>query len=225
MANDMVRVDEELNSKLDNYVDMIKNNGGKASKKGLVNDLLADFFKDRILTNDFIELDRPFYINLKELFENKIVTATLNSPIHDFDNIAVIKKIPNDLDTFNKEYDSYCYENIKNAHRGCFLYHDILFENGGVKEAYDLLLVFDYSVAPESLKISCITLDDLAFLYNDFEDISKFLESKELFKNDFHNYCRGKMFLDDFMEKYTEVIERFTFRRIKEQFQYFSEKY
>lgn len=54
--------------------------------------------------------------------EKRIVKATAEKPIQDLNNYAVVKKVSNNLDLFDKELKSYCYEHNKNMHRGIFIY-------------------------------------------------------------------------------------------------------
>ena len=49
----------------------------------LVESLLEDFFKDKILENDFIDLPKPYYFNMNELRTEGIVKATSVKPIKD----------------------------------------------------------------------------------------------------------------------------------------------
>lgn len=116
-----------------------------------------------ILTNDFITLEKPFYFNWQELQEKRIVKATTEKPFHDINNYTVVKKVPNNLDLFNKELKSYCYENNPNHHRGVFIYPKPVLQETTlkIKEVLVYTLLFNYKPNSNELDVSLIDIKEI----------------------------------------------------------------
>lgn len=136
-------INEEIYNKAKRYAELT----GKTAV-GVIEDILADFFKNTILTNTYLELNKPFYISDKELglhdldglLINHDITedeydrlkrtstfkASLKLPeINEYNRYHIIKKIPNNLDSFNEKYNKFCYGNNPNRHKGVYLQHKI----------------------------------------------------------------------------------------------------
>lgn len=157
-----VKIDNKLNEKLNNYSGLTG-----STKTDIVNTLLNDFFKNKIVSNDYITPPNLFYFNMKEL-NNKVTEATEIKPIKELENNYIIKKIPNNLDNFNKKYNSYCYENNKNIHRGILFYPNIVINNDLetwqtdiIKDINYLIFIFDYNAIENKLNIGLINFKDL----------------------------------------------------------------
>ena len=55
-------------------------------------------------------LDELYYFNFDKLINEGTVEATLEIPIINFENIYILKKVPNNLDKINKEYKTYSFK-------------------------------------------------------------------------------------------------------------------
>lgn len=148
-----VKIDNQLNDKLNNYCAVTG-----STKTDIVNNLLRGFFNNKIVSNDYITLDKPFYFNMNDLKENKEIKATQKQPLTDKENIYIINKIPNNLDSFNKEFKSYCFDDIKCNHRGIFIKPNIMFDNKGNYNGQInyLITAYDYDVINNSLTIGLL---------------------------------------------------------------------
>lgn len=155
----------ELVNKLSSYCSLIG-----IDRTKFISEVLSERLEGLIVTNDFITLEEPFYFNWQELKEERIVKATAEKPIQDLNNYAVVKKVPNNLDLFNKELKSYCYENNKNMHRGLFIYPVPVFEESTLtlENILAYTLLFNYKTNSNELEISLIDFNELN-LYIDFK--------------------------------------------------------
>ena len=172
-----VKIDNKLNEKLNNYSGLTG-----LTKTGIVNNLLNDFFKNKIVTNTYIKPPNLFYFNLKELMKDKTIKANDIEPIKELEHNYIIKAIPNNLDTFNKNYNSYCFNNNKNIHRGLLFWPKIIINNDEdlwlkefIKDVKYFIFIFDYNNIKNNLNIGLIDLKDLDLYLN--------IENKEIIKN------------------------------------------
>ena len=110
-----VGITPELKDKVNKFCS-VKGN----TKNKLINDLLTEFFNNKIVSNDFIKLDTPYYFNIKELLSKKNVNATTTKPTSKFNEHIKIVNVPNNLDSYNKNYNSYCY-GTPNQHKGILI--------------------------------------------------------------------------------------------------------
>lgn len=145
----------------------------------LVETLLSDFFKDKVLDNTFIELPEPVYFNIMELKEEGIVKASPIKPIKELENIYILFNVPNNLDSFNTEINSYCYENNFNLHRGYY-----------VTSVFDekLELVFNYNSKNNKLEIAISNDRDLYFSLEQEEEKEKLITEKEFYVPELDSY-------------------------------------
>lgn len=158
------------------------------TKNKLLNDLLQDFFNNKIVSNDFIKLDTPYYFNIQDLLNNKSVIATTTKPTSKFNEYIKIVNVPNNLDSYNKKYNSYCYD-APNQHKGIIInslldanhenlfIHYLGFEFNKISDP-------DYKIImnkQDTLKISLINENDLLnFLDMDkHKDLLKEFKAKE----------------------------------------------
>ena len=169
--------DPELINKLSSYCSLIG-----IDRTKYISGVLAKELEGLIVTNDFITLEEPFYFNWPELKEKRIVKAT-EKPIQDINNYAVVKKVANNLDTFNKEFRTYCYENNKNIHRGLFIYPVPVFEESTLtlEEVRAYILLFNYKPNSNELEVSLI----------DFNEVDSYIDLKiqaEVYKKVFDKF-------------------------------------
>ena len=147
------------------------------SRVKLVEDLLEEFFKDLILTNDFIDLPKPYYFNMKELRKTGIVKATSVKPIKELENTFILLNVPNNLDSFNAEGNSYCFEDNPNLHRGYYFYTD-----------YKIDLVFSYNSASAELEIAISNDRDIYFTLEQKEEKEKLITEEEIYIPELDSY-------------------------------------
>ena len=96
-----IGITPELKEKVNKFCS-VKGN----TKNKLFNDLLEDFFNNKIVSNDYINLETPFYFNIQDLLNNKIVMATTTKPTSKFNEYIKIVNVPNNLDQYNKQFNS-----------------------------------------------------------------------------------------------------------------------
>ena len=98
----------ELINRLSSYSELIE-----VDRTKLVSSLIAEALEGRILNNDFIDLDRPYYFNYHKLIHEGTAEATTEKPVIDSDKLFILKKVPNNLDRPNKTYGTYSYSEDK----------------------------------------------------------------------------------------------------------------
>ena len=148
----------ELINKLSSYCSLIG-----IDRTKYISEVLNKELEGLILTKDFITLEKPFYFNWPELEEKGIVTATTEEPIQDLDKCYLVKKVPNNFDSFNKEFRTYCFKDNVQLHRGIYFYPKPVFYRSSYdfKELLVYPLYFNYNAAANSLEISLIKINEL----------------------------------------------------------------
>lgn len=163
-------IEESLVEKTKQYKELT----GTSTVK-LIEELLTDFFNNTFLTNDFIEPEEPFYFNVKDLLANYKVKATNEKPI--VNDYVKVKKVPNNLDDFDKELKKYCYGSSE-QHLGVFTWCkvnlNLLKLNKSNIMYFDLL--FKYNSKKEELFISIININDLSDNFHKLQDLFKYNE-------------------------------------------------
>jgi len=172
----------ELINKLSSYCSLIG-----IDRTKFISEVLSKELEGLILTKEFIPLEEPFYFNWPELEEKGIVTATTEEPIQDLDKCYLVKKVPNNFDSFNKEFRTYCYKKNINIHRGIYFYPKPVFFRSSYdfKELLVYPLYFNYNAAANSLEISLIKINELDNYINFkemaeediFKDLKYYLEN------------------------------------------------
>ena len=170
--NIQIPITPDLKKKIKSYCKL-----SKTSQNKFIESLINNFFKNKILSNDFIKLDKPFYFNLNELIYNKCVSCSTETPPNEFENYYTIDKIPNNLDKYDPEYKTFCYNNNVSKHKGIIIN---CFEINNKLNYY--YLIFELRGCPfeYKLKISLIKPNEL--IYNNFdlsEDMNILKELKE----------------------------------------------
>lgn len=205
----------EVDKKIDDYSSLIG-----VTKTGLLVDLIEDFFKDKVVNKEFIVPEKPFHFNMNELLENGTVRASTNAPSREFKKYYTVKKISNNLDSFDAELKSYCYDGNINFHRGIFIYYFLS------QEAKPVPLVFDYDVEANEIIISLIRLSELRNFIDTDEDVEtiegiikdvkyateRYMEvrAKDL---DFTDGSKDSQFYIEFITSISEVIEDYEGRK------------
>lgn len=213
MKNDSkIRINKELHEKLNSYLKLInkEREGNKIKQPDVVNKLLDDFFEGKVLTNTFIELDQPFYFNMNTLTKQKYVEATEIQPIKDLSNVAILHKIPVNLDEFNKEHGTYCFNGNPELHRGIYTLHTCIIDETIISRVENTFLVFQYDIKKNSLEISSVDAKDLDLYIDDHEVLNSLFDEIKEFES--------KVNLDDVANvdaifESMEVMEMFSFRK------------
>ena len=213
MKNDSkIRINKELHKKLNSYLKLInkEREGNKIKQPDVVNKLLDDFFEGKVLTNTFIELDQPFYFNMNTLTKQKYVEATEIQPIKDLSNVAILHKIPVNLDEFNKEHGTYCFNGNPELHRGIYTLHTCIIDETIISRVENTFLVFQYDIKKNSLEISSVDAKDLDLYIDDPEVLNSLFDEIKEFES--------KVNLDDVANvdaifESMEVMEMFSFRK------------
>lgn len=131
----------------------------------LVEKLLSDFFNKIKLTNDYIYIDEIYYFNFKKLIENREVKASKNKLSDNLKETFIVKKIPNNLDEFDKTHNTFCYNGIPEKHLGIYSYN--LFISKSTFKDTELLqkyILFDYNEKTKELILKLVDLTDITLL-------------------------------------------------------------
>lgn len=108
----------DLVNKLNDYSKLIG-----VDRTKIVSSLIAEALEGRILTNTFIDLDRPYYFDFHKLIHEGIAEATTEKPVIKPEKIFILKKVPNNLDVKNMKYGTYSFnENKPSFHKGIYYY-------------------------------------------------------------------------------------------------------
>lgn len=248
----MVRLKEE---KIGKYKKVYKDSGVGRFKPDLVNklsyystlidkdrlkivtELIEKELEGKVVTNDFIVPDKPFYFNFEELLENNTVIATTEKPSSDLYKQLIVKKIPNNLDTFKEGNNTYCYDNNSKLHRGIIHFSYKTTVKYEKEKGYDserdevktititknivkaVFLIFNYDVHNEEkpvLKISLIDYNELPVLFDNYKTSDLYNELKSFYKDSVHDKI---IFLTNcFLWKYNnyDVINAFHLEKDKD---------
>lgn len=166
------RIDKNLVDKAMQYKELTG-----TSVVALVEGLLTDFFKDKLLTNDYIELPKPYYFNMKELKAEGIVKASAVKPIKELENTYILFNIPNNLDLWNSSFNSYCFEDVPNLHRGYYVLVDFKTD-----------LVFSYDSETEELEIAISNDRNIYFTSEQKEKKDSLITEKEIYFPEIDSY-------------------------------------
>lgn len=160
----------------------------KTSENEFIESLIKNYFNNKVVSNDFIKLDRPFYFNINDLINNNSVVCSLEKPTKELKNYYIIDKVINNLDKYEPKLKTFCnggnYEH-KGIIINCFeinghvQYYYLLFEFKDISNHYKELFNingFYFNKEKPVLKISIIKPNEL--IYNGF-DLN---QDKELLK-------------------------------------------
>lgn len=176
MTKKQIKLEAELIEQAKLYCNNINSN-----PTALIRSLLTDFLKDKILTNDSIILDDPLYFNINTLLKEGSVICSSVKPTTDLDNIYIIKKVPNNLDTF--ENGSYYFKEP-------FKHKGILFNvvKPSDEKVYINYLVFDLTLKSDKteLIINKLAIKDLT-VYLDVNEHKNIIKNLKEVHNKFNN--------------------------------------
>lgn len=157
---------EELDLKLKRFIYL---NDNKPTRQDYIIKLIEDDLKGLILDNTFIELDNIYYLDGVELKKNKKAVATPEI-ISNHKNAFVITEIPNNMDTFNKEFRSYCFNGNKNRHAGYHIFNDIHY-------------CFKYDSEEKTIEVAIVDPDDMKYYVENDELKEKLIEDNSFVMN------------------------------------------
>lgn len=175
------REDIELIENLDKYIKLFNENkepSEKLNRLKFFRNAIKKELEGKVLDNDFIDLPKPYYFNMNELKEEGIVKATAIKPIKELEETYILFNVPNNLDSFNAEANSYCYEDNIHLHRGYYVASE--FSEFNVK----LELVFSYNNSSEELEIAISNDRDLYFSLEQKEEKEKLVTEEEIYLPD-----------------------------------------
>lgn len=180
-------VEPEFNEKLVQYANLI----GMA-KTDLLKELFYKEISDKVLNNDFIAIEKPYYINFVELQKNKTVKATIERPTTNLNETFIVKRIVNNLDSFNKENRTYCFNNVPEEHLGIYSYNKIVINKAKVNDSqvFQYYLLFKYNSGTEELTIELTSVEDV-YLMLDVAEVEDVISE-----------------LAEFNKHFTEAIDR-----------------
>lgn len=192
------KLEAELVNKLDSYSKLVG-----CSRIGIIRTLLTDFLEDIVVEPTFITLDKPFYFNYADLKDNGIVKASTVKPIANLEDVAIVKKVPVNLDKFEPELRTYCYDKQANLHKGLYIYHKLYWNVYIIDKVIDDFLIFQYDNKANTLEIGLINDVDLLDLYVD--DNSE--DNKALLKGLLEEAEVFTKTINDNVDPYTDNVE------------------
>lgn len=169
-----IELDRETHERLIDYL-LLTNQPTKRNE--FINSLIKRELEGKVLENKYIDLyQNPFYFNKNELLENKTVIAT-KKPIlkGNQEEIFVVRRVPNNLDDFNEEFETYCSENKEHIHTGYY----IMPKFKGNDERH---FTFRYDSEKEEIEINLVNPNDIHIVFNPLDD------EKQKIKDDLIKY-------------------------------------
>lgn len=159
----------------------------KISKTKFFDELLEEFFNNKLLEKGFLELETPYYVNTSELIKKRMVNATTEKPASDLKNQMIIFKVPNNLDSWSSKYETFCSEN-PNHHEGIKPIFALFPQEDGNETIKILYHVFkiDYpheGIKKTSLEVSILSPEEVEIFLNQYpEEIAEelLIEFKQL---------------------------------------------
>lgn len=171
-------LEESLVNEVEAYVKEVNKHrpkGSKISKIELIRNYFTELLADKVLTNDYITLSSSYYYNLEDLRSNSEVIAStevFSEPEHQ----VKIEQMPNNLDSWSIEKDTYCYNGNPKEHKGINI--TVLYYPS--KE--DLLEVnyIVYKLTESELKVGLVKPEFLAILLDKPEEQELLKELKSI---------------------------------------------
>lgn len=171
-------LEETLVNDVEAYVEEVNKHrpkGHKISKIELIRNYFTDLLANKVLTNDYIDLGTSYYYNIEDLRSNSEIIATTEF-ISEPEKQVKIDKIPNNLDSWSIEGDTYCYNNNPEEHKGINI--TVLYYSS--KELLEVNYIV-YKLTGTELKVGLVKPDFLGILLDkpEEEDLLKELKSIE----------------------------------------------
>ena len=146
-------------------------------RNNLISELIERELDGKVLDNWIIDLyQNPYYFNVTELLENKKVIATKKEPLSNLDEIFVVRRLPNNLDEFNKELKTYCFGNNKHIHAGYYILPKY-------KDNDEKHFTFRYDSEKEEIEINLVPPTDIDIVFDSLDDEKQNIKRKIIFEN------------------------------------------
>lgn len=142
------KLESDLVEKLDKYANLT----GK-TRIGVLRHLIETFLEDKVLTNDFLDLDKDYYFDYDKLIKNGSVECTTNKPTTNLKNHMIVKRIPNNLDEWKGSTYAHGSTFVSSNHKG-IRFNSLIFldEDQEIEEIEPNYLVFNlYNHNPKDL--------------------------------------------------------------------------
>ena len=145
------------------------------SKTKFFDELLEEFFNNKILERGFLELEMPYYVNTDELVKKRAVNATTEKPASNLKNQIIIFKVPTNLDSWNSRYGTFCSE-YPNHHEGIKPIVALFSQEDGMETIKILYHVFKFTyphgdeIKETSLEISILSPDEVEIFLNQYPE-------------------------------------------------------
>lgn len=199
-----VRFKPSYKSKIEEYKKL-----SKLSEAKIINEAFDEYFEGKVLNKEFIELERPYYLNTSKLFQEGKVKAGIGKPISDFNFQMIISKIPNNLDSWNEINNTYCYGENPDEHKGILLN---VFYFVDIKKIEPIYLLFNYGVKKLSedfvinteLTVSYVKPEELTIVLDKVEHKELLAELKATEINVKNDISEGLNYVD-IQNKYNNI--------------------
>ena len=144
------------------------------SKTKFFDELLEEFFNNKVLEKGFLELETPYYVNTSELIKKRTVNATTEKPASNLKNQMIIFKVPSNLDSWSSKYNTFCSEH-PNRHEGIkpivalFSHED---GRGTIKILYHVFkITYPHDGIKEtSLEVSILSPEEVEIFLNQYPE-------------------------------------------------------
>lgn len=154
----------------------------------VVDEIIADYTKDKVLSEDYYYHVNPYHFSGKDLIENGATKGYENKKPAETNNkdILTVTYIPTTFDEFNENFKTYCYKNEPYLHKG-MITADII-QNDELD-----LLVMTTNLKEKEMNIELYNANELHLI----EDLSQPEKRKEIEKRletyyDYHFIIRKK---------------------------------
>lgn len=144
------------------------------SKTKFFDELLEEFFNNKVLEKGFLELEMPYYANTSDLIKKRVVNATAEKPTSNLKNQMIIFKVPTNLDSWSTKYNTFCSEH-PNHHQGIRPIVALFPHEDGIENIKILYHVFKITYPYEgiketSLEISILSPDEIEIFLNQYPE-------------------------------------------------------
>lgn len=140
----------------------------------VVDEIIADYTKDKVLSDNYYYHMKPYSFNKKDLIKNGATEGYEYKKPAKTNNkdIMIVKYIPTTFDEFNKEFKTYCYDNKPCLHKG-------VITTDKIQYGKLVLLVITTNLKEKEMNIELYNdLDELYLI----EDLTNHKKRKEIEK-------------------------------------------
>lgn len=164
-----VRFKPSAMDKVQKYIEI-----SNISKTKFFDELLEEFFNNKVLEKGFLELETPYYVNTSELIKKRKVNATTEKPASNLKNQMIIFKVPTNLDSWDSNYNTFCSEH-PNRHEGIKPIIALFSHEDGTETIKILYHVFKITYPNEgiketSLEVSILSPEEVEIFLNQYPE-------------------------------------------------------